>query len=170
MNNSLMKVVHMKLGWNWHKCKLTGGGHFGGNLYYRKKPIFKLKREFDKSNKWECPQVQTDRRRPFCWPSWLSFIEHNPYLNLKESLTTALTNWRSAVLNSHFWCWNSYFLKVAIFFCIVGLSLFGKEGSGTPVCNILVRALLTEALHIWNLIKNDKVRVIGSGHFVGHLD
>ena len=53
----------------------------------------------------------------------------------------ALTNWRFAVLNSHFWCWDSYFLKEAIFFCIVGLPLFGKEGSGTPVFKILVRAL-----------------------------
>ena len=33
-----------------HKCKLTGGGHFGGHLGYRTKPIFKLGREFDKSN------------------------------------------------------------------------------------------------------------------------
>ena len=32
-------------------------------------------------------------------------------------------------------------MKEAIFFCIVGLPLFGKEGSGTPVFNILVRAL-----------------------------
>ena len=53
----------------------------------------------------------------------------------------ALTNWRFAVLNSHFWCWDSYFLKEAIFFCIVGLPLFGKEGSVTPVFKILVRAL-----------------------------
>ena len=54
----------------------------------------------------------------------------------------ALTNWRFAVLNSHFWCWDSYFSKEAIFFCIVGLPLFGKEGSGTPVFKTLVRALL----------------------------
>ena len=33
-------------------------------------------------------------------------------------------------------------MKEAIFFCIVGLPLFGKEGSGTPVIKILVRALL----------------------------
>ena len=33
------------------------------------------------------------------------------------------------------------FLKETIFFCIVGLPLFGKEGSGTPVFKILVRAL-----------------------------
>ena len=46
-----------------------------------------------------------------------------------------------AVLNSHFWCWDSYFLKEAKFFCMVGLPLFGKEGSGTPVFKILVRAL-----------------------------
>ena len=32
-------------------------------------------------------------------------------------------------------------MKEAIFFCIVGLPLFGKEGSGTPVFKILVRAL-----------------------------
>ena len=56
-------------------------------------------------------------------------------------LNRALTYWRFAVLNSHFWCWDSYFLKEAIFFCIVGLPLFGKEGSGTPVFKILVRAL-----------------------------
>ena len=29
-----------------HKCKLTGGGH----LDYQTKPIFKLRREIDKSN------------------------------------------------------------------------------------------------------------------------
>ena len=33
-------------------------------------------------------------------------------------------------------------MKEAIFFCIVGLPLFGREGSGTPVFRILVRALL----------------------------
>ena len=32
-------------------------------------------------------------------------------------------------------------MKEALFFCIVGLPLFGKEGSGTPVFKILVRAL-----------------------------
>ena len=32
-------------------------------------------------------------------------------------------------------------MKEAIFFCIVGLPLFGKEGSGTPVFKLLVRAL-----------------------------
>ena len=32
-------------------------------------------------------------------------------------------------------------MKEAIFFCMVGLPLFGKEGSGTPVFKILVRAL-----------------------------
>ena len=32
-------------------------------------------------------------------------------------------------------------MKEVIFFCIVGLPLFGKEGSGTPVFKILVRAL-----------------------------
>ena len=32
-------------------------------------------------------------------------------------------------------------MKEAIFFCIVGLPLFGKEGSWTPVFKILVRAL-----------------------------
>ena len=32
-------------------------------------------------------------------------------------------------------------MKEAIFFCIVVLPLFGKEGSGTPVFKILVRAL-----------------------------
>ena len=57
------------------------------------------------------------------------------------SKARALTNWRFAVLNSHFWCWDSYFLKEAIFLCIVGLPLFGKVGSGTPVFKILVRAL-----------------------------
>ena len=25
----------------------------------------------------KCPQVQTDRRWPFCRPSWLSFIDKN---------------------------------------------------------------------------------------------
>ena len=32
-------------------------------------------------------------------------------------------------------------MKEAIFFCMVGLPLFGKEGSGTPVFKILVKAL-----------------------------
>ena len=32
-------------------------------------------------------------------------------------------------------------MKEAIFFCMVGLPLFGKESSGTPVFKILVRAL-----------------------------
>ena len=31
-------------------------------------------------------------------------------------------------------------MKEAIFFCMVGLPLFGKEGSDTPVFKILVRA------------------------------
>ena len=35
-------------------------------------------------------------------------------------------------------------MKEAVFFCIVGLPLFGKEGSGTPVFKILVRALNLE--------------------------
>ena len=34
----------------------------------------------------ECPQVQTDRQWPFCWPSWLSFVGQSPYPNLNESL------------------------------------------------------------------------------------
>ena len=34
------------------------------------------------------------------------------------------------------------FLKEAIFFCMVGLALFDKEGTGTSVCKILVRALI----------------------------
>ena len=72
-------------------------------------------------------------------------------------LDRALTNWRFAVLNSHFWCWDSYFLKEAIFFCIVGLPLFGKEGSGTPVFKILVRALLDQNRSVPNLI----VKTIG---------
>ena len=51
----------------------------------------------------------------------------------------ALTNCWFAVLNSYFW--DSYFFKEAIFFCRVGLPLFGKESSGIPVFKILVRAL-----------------------------
>ena len=58
-----------------------------------------------------------------------------------KALDRALTNCWFAVLNSHFQCWDSYFLKEAIFFCMVGLPLFGKEGSGTPIFKILVRAL-----------------------------
>ena len=46
-----------------------------------------------------------------------------------------------AVLDSHFWCWDSYILIEAIFFSMVGLPLFSKEGSETPVLKILVRAL-----------------------------
>ena len=38
-------------------------------------------------------------------------------------------------------------MKEAIFFCMVGLPLFGKEGSRTPVFKILVRAL-----HVLHLI------------------
>ena len=41
-----------------------------------------------------------------------------------------------AVLNFHF-----LFLNKTIFFCMVRLPLFGKEGSGTPVFKVLVRAL-----------------------------
>ena len=49
-----------------------------------------------------------------------------------------------AVLNSQFWCqWDSYFLKEAIFFRIVGLPLFGKEGSGTPIFNSAIAIVLT---------------------------
>ena len=33
-----------------HKCKLTGLQPFHGHLGYRTKPIFKLRREIDKSN------------------------------------------------------------------------------------------------------------------------
>ena len=73
-----------------------------------------------------------------CFP-WSSLQYFGPVLS--DNCGRALTNWRFAVLNSHFWCWDSYFLKAAIFFCIVGLTLFGKEGSGTPVFKILVRVL-----------------------------
>ena len=38
------------------------------------------------------------------------------------------------------------FLKEAILFCMVGLPLLGKEGSGTPVFKILVIALHVESL------------------------
>ena len=37
----------------------------------------------------ECLQVQTDRRWPFCRPSWLLFAGQNPYSNLRESLKEA---------------------------------------------------------------------------------
>ena len=36
-------------------------------------------------------------------------------------------------------------MKTAIFFCMVGLPPFGKEGSGTIVFKILVRALKSRA-------------------------
>ena len=49
-------------------------------------------------------------------------------------------------------------MKEAIFFCIVGLPLFGKEGSGTPVFKILVRALLFFFL-------SDKKIFYGQVHF-----
>ena len=89
-------------------CKLTGGDHFRSNFGYWTKPIFELGREFDKSNpymkfgsnlvkkmtKVECPQVQTDRQlRPVCRPSWLSFVERNPYWNLNESLMEPIHIW-----------------------------------------------------------------------------
>ena len=32
----------------------------------------------------------TDKRRPFCGPSWLSFIKQNPYLKWNESLMEAI--------------------------------------------------------------------------------
>ena len=70
--------------------------------------------------------------------------EHSAILSTFIKLpvkTRALTNCWFAGLNSHFWCWDSYFLKEAIFYCMVGLPLFCKEGSGTPVFKILVRAL-----------------------------
>ena len=81
--------------------------------------------------------------------AWAYSEDSNQTLHLHSLITVfvfnisrALTNWQFAVLNSHFWCWDSYFLKETIFFCIVGLPLFGKEGSGTPVFKFLVRALI----------------------------
>ena len=48
-----------------------------------------------------------------------------------------------------FWCWDFYCLKEAIFLCnMMGLPHFGKEGSGTPVFNILVRALGNTKLNL----------------------
>ena len=41
----------------------------------------------------QCTQVQTDRWRPFCWPSWLSLDGQNPYSNLNESLMEAIHIW-----------------------------------------------------------------------------
>ena len=35
----------------------------------------------------------TDRRWPFCVPSWLSFSRQNPYSNLNESLMKAIHIW-----------------------------------------------------------------------------
>ena len=60
------------------------------------------------------------------------------YLKAQLNPFRALTNCWFAVLISHFWCWYSYFLKVAIFFCMMGLPIFGNEGSGTRVFKILV--------------------------------
>ena len=60
------------------------------------------------------------------------------------------------VLNSQFWCWDSYFTK-AVFFCMMGLPLFGKEDSWTPVFKILVSALI----RVSNKLNPDEVR-----HFV----
>ena len=34
--------------------------------------------------------ADTNKRRPFCLPSWLSFVEQNPYSNLKENLMDAI--------------------------------------------------------------------------------
>ena len=38
-----------------------------------------------------------------------------------------------------------------VFFCVVGLPLFGKEGSGTPIFKILVRALAFVSLLTFSL-------------------
>ena len=43
-------------------------------------------------------------------------------------------------------------MKEAIFFCMVGLPPFGKEGSGTPVFKILVRTLKSRADQYQKLI------------------
>ena len=49
-------------------------------------------------------------------------------------------------------------MKEAIFFCIVGLPLFGKEGSGTPVFNILVRALNFMSDIEYSVITSDVIK------------
>ena len=56
----------------------------------------------------------------------------------KNSQNGARSNCWFPVLKSHFWCWDSYFLKEALCFCMEGLPLFGKEGSGTPIFKVLV--------------------------------
>ena len=37
--------------------------------------------------------ADTDRRQPFCPPSWLPFVRQNPYPNLNESLMKAIHIW-----------------------------------------------------------------------------
>ena len=37
-----------------------------------------------------CTPMQTGRRQPFCWPSWLSLVGQNSYFNLNQSCTVEI--------------------------------------------------------------------------------
>ena len=68
------------------------------------KLVFELEQEYDGSNPYMkfgrnpikndyvrvTTTADTDRRWPFCQPSWLSFVRQNPYSNLNESLRKAI--------------------------------------------------------------------------------
>ena len=64
---------------------------------------------------------------------------------ISELFLTAGLNLQS--LTSIFAAGTPIFLKEDVFFCMVGLSLFSKEGPGTLVFKILVRALNLSETH-----------------------
>ena len=48
----------------------------------------------------DCPQKQTDRRHPFCQPSWLSFVKLNLYSNLNKNLMEANSNLNESLMKA----------------------------------------------------------------------
>ena len=53
--------------------------------------IHEIWKKSDKNDKIRVTTTaDTDRRRPFCRPSWLFFFGHNTYSNLSESLMDAV--------------------------------------------------------------------------------
>ena len=57
----------------------------------RSNPYMKLERNPIKNDKVRVTTTpDTGRRRPFCRPSWLSFVGQKSYTNLNESLIEAI--------------------------------------------------------------------------------
>ena len=90
-----------------------------------------------------------DRRRPFCRPSWLSFVRQNPYLNLNERAMKAIHIWNLEEI----WLKNDWVRVTTTAdvdrwrpFCRPSwLSAVGQN----PFSNLNER--LVKAIHIWNL-------------------